>query len=67
MCTGALQAILKNYESLQMTMDASTDYCSRCANGIQDNMGEFSYYFGLKLSNFLFSNTEQLVHHSPMP
>ena len=48
MHTGAVQALLNNYESLQMTMDASKYYCSRCANGVQDIMGNFSYYFRLK-------------------
>ena len=61
--TGAIQAILNNYGSLQMTMEAAshgTDDCSRRAGGVMAMMDKFFIYFGLKLSFFLFSITEQL-------
>ena len=61
--TGAMQAIINNYEVLQMTMETSshgTDDCSRRAAGVLALMDKFSTYFGLKLSVFIFSIIEQL-------
>ena len=46
-----------------MTIDAAsygTDDCSRRAGGVLAMMDKLSIYFGLKLSFFLFSISEQL-------
>ena len=51
--TGAMQAIVTNYETLQSAMEVSshgTDDCSRRAGGIVAIIDKFSTYFGLKLS-----------------
>ncbi len=62
--TGAMQSILNNYESLQETMETAShhgsDDCSRRASGIFALMEKFKTYFGLKLSVFIFSITENL-------
>ena len=61
--TGALQAILNNYESLRETFEISSkgsDECARRANGVLALMDRFSTYFGVKLSVFIFSITEQM-------
>ena len=61
--TGAMQAIVVNYEVLRETMETSshgTDDCSRRAGGLLAVMDRFSTYFGLKLSILIFSITEQL-------
>lgn len=64
--TGAMEAIIRNYEALQETMEISshgTDDCSRRANGMIALMDRFSTYFGLKFSTLLFSITEQMSIH----
>ena len=61
--TGAMQAIVANYEVLHETMEKSshgTDDCSRRAGGVLALMERFSTYFGLKLSILIFGITEQL-------
>ena len=61
--TGALQAILNNYESLRETFEISSKgsgECARRANGVLALMDRFSTYFGVKLSVFIFSITEQM-------
>ena len=64
--TGAMQAIITNYEALRETMEAAsqgTDDCSRRANGMLALMDRFSTFFGLKFSILLFSITEQMLIH----
>ena len=64
--TGAMQAIITNYEALRETMVVAshgTDDCSRRANGILALMDRFSTYFGLKFSVLLFGITEQMSIH----
>ena len=59
MRTGAIQAILVNYEALYPTMEASshgTDDCSRRGNGVLAVMDRFSMFFGVKLSIFDFQH-----------
>ena len=66
MRSGAMQAIISNYEELQDKMKASShgsDDCSRRANGIMALMERFSTYFGLKLSILIISITEQMSIH----
>ena len=61
--TGAMQAIVMNYETLQSTMEVSshgTDDCSRRASGVLAVMDKFSTYFGLKLCFLIFSMIEEL-------
>ena len=61
--TGAVQAIIANYKTLEVTMEESshgTDDCSRHASGVVALMEKFSTFFGLKVSILLFSITEQL-------
>ena len=61
--TGVMQAIINNYEALRETFEIAshgTDDCSRRANGVLALMDQFSMYFGLKLSIFIFSIIEQL-------
>ena len=51
--TGAMQAIVTNYETLQETMEVAshgTDDCSRRTNGVLALMDKFSTYYGLKIS-----------------
>ena len=64
--TGAMQAIISNYQALQETMEVSShgsDDCSRRANGIFALMERFSTYFGLKFAILIFSITEQMSIH----
>lgn len=61
--TGAMQAIITNYKTLEMTMEEAshgTDDCSRRASGVAALMEKFSTFFGIKTSILLFSITEQL-------
>ena len=61
--TGAIRAILDNYESLHITLEESShgsDDCSRRACGLLALMDKFHTYFGLKLAFLIFSITEQL-------
>ena len=64
--TGAMQAIITNYEALRETMEVAsqgTDDCSRRTNGMLALMDCFSTYFGLKFAILLFSITEQMSIH----
>ena len=64
--TGAMQAIVKNYEALRETMEVAsqgTHDCSRRANVILALMDRFSTFFGLKFSILLFNITEQISKH----
>lgn len=64
--TGAMQAIVTNYETLRETMEVAsqgTDECARQANGMLALMDPFSIFFGLKFSILLFSITEQMSIH----
>ena len=64
--SGAMQAIISNYEELQDAMEVSSygsDDCSRRANGIMALMERFSTYFGLKLSILIVSITEHMSIH----
>jgi len=64
--TGAMQAIVTNYEALRETMEVAsqgTDECARRANGMLALMNPFSIFFGLKFSILLFSITEQMSIH----
>ena len=61
--TGAMQAIITNYKTLEVTMEEAshgTDDCSRRASGVAALMEKFSTFFGMKISILLFSITEQL-------
>ena len=61
--TGAMQTIITNYRTLEMTMEEAsngTDDCSRRASGVAALMEKFSTYFGVKVSIHLFGITEQL-------
>ena len=58
-----MQAILDNYETVQLTMEAfshGSDDCSKRASGMLALMDKFQAFFGLKLSIMIFSITEQL-------
>ena len=60
---GAMQAIITNYNTLEVTMEEAshgTDDCSRRASGVAALMEKFSTFFGVKISALLFSITEQL-------
>ena len=61
--TYAIDAVLKNYNALQETMDeihsTSNNEYSRRAGGQLALMEKFSTYFGLKLSYLIFSASEQ--------
>lgn len=61
--TGAMSAIVNNYEVLHNTFEEAsegTDECSRRANGAVALMDRFAMYFGLKLSILIFGMVEQL-------
>ena len=63
MCTGAMQPIVMNYETLQSAMEVSsqgTDDCSRHDSGVLAVMDKFSTYFGLMLCFLIFSMIKQL-------
>ena len=62
-CAGAMQAIHDNYETVRVTMEASShgsDDCSRRASGILALMDKFQTFYGSKHSVLIFSITEQL-------
>ena len=60
-CTGAMQAIVGNYEILQSTMEVASHGTDDCAGGVIAIMDKFSTYIGLKFSPVLiFSMIEQL-------
>ena len=62
--TGAIGAVLENYEALQETMEeinvSGNDDYSRRAGGVVSLMNKFETYFGLEVSHMLFAATEQL-------
>ena len=61
--TGAIKAIVDNYETLQLTMEEcshGSDDCSRRCSGMIALMETFHTYFGLELVFLIFSITEQL-------
>ena len=61
--TRAINAVLTNYRLLQETLEIikeGKDEYALKAIGYLNSMDKFSTYFGLKLSNLVFSATEQL-------
>ena len=61
--TKAIDAVLKNYNLLQDTLDIikqGKDEHTMKAVGFLNSMDKFSTYFGLQLSHLIFSATEQL-------
>ena len=61
--TKAIEAVLANYklllDALEAIQEGKDEYAMK-ANGFLNSMLKFSTYFGLKLSHFIFSATEQL-------
>ena len=61
--TEAIEAVLRNYpallDALETISNESHDDYGRRANGILAQLERFDTYFGLKLSNLVFSATEQ--------
>lgn len=61
--TGAINAILTNYEmlmeALEIIKQGKDEYAMK-ANGYLTQMEQFSVFFGLKLAHLIFAATEQL-------
>ena len=63
-CTGALDAVIKNFAVICTEMEQTDRECygepSTKASGLLALMEKFTTFFGLKLSHLVFSATEQL-------
>ena len=62
--TGAVDAILKNYDAMVNALDIISDQChddyGKQASGLLAQLEKFNVYFGLCLAHLIFGATEQV-------